>query len=162
MGLIPDWQPIYYQPDELELPYFIPDTTEARSDVAAQYTTMSRLDQGVGLILQEIKNAGFENNTLVMYTSDNGIPFPNGRTNFYDSGLREPMFISSPLHKERKNQITYSLTSLLDVVPTLIDWYGLSNETQVGNLTGRSLLPLLIEGIVSFLNKRLYRIYQKN
>lgn len=146
MGLIPDWQPIYYQPDELILPYFIPDTIEARRDLAAQYTTISRLDQGVGLILQELKNAGHGEDTLVIYSSDNGIPFPNGRTNFYDSGLREPMFISSPLHKERRNQVTYSLASLLDVVPTLIDWYGLSNGSQAGSLTGRSLLPLLIKG----------------
>lgn len=131
MGLIPDWQPIYYQPDELILPYFIPDTIEARRDVAGQYTTISRLDQGVGLILQELKNAGHGEDTLVIYSSDNGIPFPNGRTNFYDSGLREPMFISSPLHKERKNQITYSLASLLDVVPTLVDWYGLNTENEI-------------------------------
>lgn len=42
---------------------------------------------GVGLILEELENAGLKNNTLVIYTSDNGIPFPNGRTNLYDSGL---------------------------------------------------------------------------
>lgn len=47
MGVIPDWQPIYYQADELQLPYFIPDTLAARQDVAAQYTTISRLDQGL-------------------------------------------------------------------------------------------------------------------
>lgn len=46
MGHIPDWIPIIYQPDEINLPYFIPDTLEARIDVAAQYTTISRLDQG--------------------------------------------------------------------------------------------------------------------
>lgn len=42
---------------------------------------------GVGLVLEELKNAGFKDNTLVIYTSDNGIPFPNGRTNLYDPGL---------------------------------------------------------------------------
>lgn len=46
MGKIPDWQPIYYVPEQIELPYFIQDTMEARRDVAAQYTTISRLDQG--------------------------------------------------------------------------------------------------------------------
>lgn len=46
-GLIPDWQPWYYQWDEVALPYHIQDTEEARRDVAAQYTTMSRLDQGI-------------------------------------------------------------------------------------------------------------------
>ena len=41
---------------------------------------------GVGLILQELKNHGVENETLVIFSSDNGIPFPSGRTNFYEPG----------------------------------------------------------------------------
>lgn len=49
MGTISDWQPIYYQADEIDLPYFLPDTPATRRDVAAQYTTISRLDQGVKL-----------------------------------------------------------------------------------------------------------------
>ncbi|ENN73961.1 hypothetical protein YQE_09462, partial [Dendroctonus ponderosae] len=130
MGLIPDWHPITYQWDEIVPPFYVPDTEAARKDIAAQYTTMGRLDEGVGLILKELENAGYSDNTLVMFSSDNGIPFPNGRTNLYDSGLAEPMFLSSPFHKERKNQVTNSLASLLDIVPTLLDWYGISeNDT---------------------------------
>lgn len=104
---------------------------------------------GVGLILKELENSGHLNDTLVIYTSDNGIPFPNGRTNLYDSGLAEPMFISSPLHKERRHQVTNSLASHLDIVPTLLDWYGINyGDTAIfgRGITGRSLLPLLIKG----------------
>lgn len=43
-------------------------------------------EAGVGLVLKELENAGELNNTLVIYTSDNGIPFAGGRTNLYDSG----------------------------------------------------------------------------
>lgn len=46
MGMIPDWKPISYSPDQVIVPYFIQDTPAARLDLAAQYTTMSRLDQG--------------------------------------------------------------------------------------------------------------------
>ena len=46
MGLIPDWKPVVYQPSDIIVPYFIPDTEAARIDLAAQYTTISRLDQG--------------------------------------------------------------------------------------------------------------------
>ena len=52
----------------------------------AQYTTISRLDQGIGLLLEELKIWQVENDTLVILSSDNGIPFPSGRTNFYDPG----------------------------------------------------------------------------
>lgn len=46
MGRIPDWQPWYYQWEQVQLPYHVQDTEPARRDIAAQYTTMSRLDQG--------------------------------------------------------------------------------------------------------------------
>ena len=47
MGLIPDWHPIPYDPAKVKVPYFVPDTPTARKDIAAQYTTVSRLDQGM-------------------------------------------------------------------------------------------------------------------
>lgn len=159
MGTIPDWHPIYYQWDEIDIPYNVPDTEPTRRDLAAQYTTISRLDQGVGLVLAELKAAGVADDTLVMYTSDNGPPFPAARTNLYDAGIREPMFVSSPEHRERRNQVTYAMSSLLDVVPTLLDWFnatangGEKNANKKADfkkpstpivLTGLSLLPLLI------------------
>lgn len=145
MGLIPDWHPIYYVWDEISLPYYVPDTEPARRDIAAQYTTISRLDQGVGLVLKELEMAGVDKNTLVMYTSDNGPPLPSGRTNLYQPGLTVPMFISSPDAKARKNQVTNAMTSLLDVMPTFLDWFGVSHKGNKYNLTGKSLLPLLKE-----------------
>ncbi|XP_014234824.1 N-sulphoglucosamine sulphohydrolase [Trichogramma pretiosum] len=149
MGKIPDWNPVYYDWQQVKVPYFVPDTESARREIAAQYTTMSRLDQGVGLLMKELENAGFKNDTLVIYTSDNGIPFPSGRTNLYDPGMAEPMIISSPVHKDRKNEATHSMTSLLDITPTLLDWFGIKDARKVkkhaANLTGKSLLPLLKE-----------------
>ena len=47
MGLIPDWKPIYYSCDEIEVPYYLPNSTVIREDISAQYTTISRLDQGL-------------------------------------------------------------------------------------------------------------------
>nr|XP_019542958.2 N-sulphoglucosamine sulphohydrolase [Aedes albopictus] len=159
MGLIPDWHPIYYVWDELILPYYIPDTEPARRDVAAQYTTISRLDQGVGLVLKELADAGFDKDTLVVYTSDNGPPLPAARTNLYDPGMAEPMFMRSPDPKSRRNDVTYSMTSHLDLLPTFLEWFNVSypydlheeSDTNVIDqqhppqpvLTGKSLLPLL-------------------
>lgn len=69
-------------------------------------------------------------------------------------GMAEPMMISSPIHGHRKNSMTYSMTSLLDIVPTILDWFNitymdyLSNSNEVSSpLTGKSLLPLLLEGM---------------
>ncbi|XP_041838469.1 N-sulphoglucosamine sulphohydrolase [Melanotaenia boesemani] len=152
MGRIPDWTPVYYTPEQVKVPSFVPDTPAARADLAAQYTTVSRLDQGIGLVLQELRDAGYENDTLVIYSSDNGIPFPNGRTNLYQSGTAEPMLVSSPEQKERWGDTSQAYVSLLDITPTVLDWFSVSypsyslpgSPTTQVLLTGRSLLPALV------------------
>uniref|UniRef100_A0AAQ5ZI49 Sulfatase N-terminal domain-containing protein n=1 Tax=Amphiprion ocellaris TaxID=80972 RepID=A0AAQ5ZI49_AMPOC len=152
MGRIPDWTPEYYTPEQVKVPPFVPDTPAARADLAAQYTTVSRLDQGIGLVLQELREAGYENDTLIIYSSDNGIPFPNGRTNLYQSGTAEPMLVSSPEHRERWGDASNAYVSLLDITPTILDWFSVSypSYSLPGSpatpvyLTGRSLLPALV------------------
>ncbi len=149
MGTIPDWHPIDYSPDDVYVPFFVQDTPAAREDLAAQYRTISRLDQGIGLVLQALKDYNFDQDTLVIYSSDNGIPFPNGRTNLYDPGMGEPMIISSPYATERWGQESQAMVSLTDITPTVLDWFTLPypNYTLFGpnpiKLPGRSLLPIL-------------------
>ena len=93
---------------------------------------------------------GLLNDTLIIYTSDNGIPFPNGRTNVYDSGVREPFVVASPIHAKSAGATSDALVSLLDVTPTILDWFNVSyptydmfeNHGKV-KIHGKSLLPLL-------------------
>lgn len=63
------------------------------------------------------------------------------------------MMIRSPIPNHRRNSVTHSLTSLLDIVPTLLDWFNIPytdqssfDTNEAPHLTGKSLLPLLIEG----------------
>ncbi|XP_038227539.1 N-sulphoglucosamine sulphohydrolase isoform X2 [Dermochelys coriacea] len=150
MGWIPDWKPQTYSPEHVQLPYFVPDTPAARADLAAQYTTIGRMDQGIGLVLEELRSTGLHNSTLVIYTSDNGIPFPSGRTNLYWSGTAEPMLVSSPEHTERWGQVSQAYASLLDLTPTILDWFAIPYPsysifgTKTVQLTGKSLLPALL------------------
>ena len=60
---------------------------------------------GIGLILDELEKAGHKDDTLIAYTSDNGIPFPYGRTNVHEPGIKEPFLLSSPKHMERAGQV---------------------------------------------------------
>ncbi|XP_059764696.1 N-sulphoglucosamine sulphohydrolase isoform X1 [Balaenoptera ricei] len=149
MGQIPDWTPQTYNPKDVQVPYFVPDTPAARADLAAQYTTISRMDQGIGLVLQELRGAGVLNDTLVIFTSDNGIPFPSGRTNLYWPGTAEPMLVSSPEHPKRWGQVSEAYVSLLDLTPTILDWFSIPYPSYAifgsknVQLAGRSLLPAL-------------------
>ena len=52
--------------------YFFQNSKTVREELANMYTGLSRLDQGVGLFMKELEDAGRLNNTLVIYTSDNG------------------------------------------------------------------------------------------
>ncbi|KAF2353854.1 Sulfatase N-terminal [Trinorchestia longiramus] len=147
MGSIPDWTPVLYDADHVHVPYYVQDTPVVREDLAAQYTTISRLDQGVGVVLQELEKAGFLEETLILFSSDNGSPYPNGRTNTYEPGLQVPLVVSSPRDQNSWNTRTNELTSLLDVVPTVLDWFNITypNYTifykdKPITLTGRTLL----------------------
>lgn len=71
---------------------------------------------GIGLVLRELRDAGYENDTLVIYSSDNGIPFPNGRTNLYQSGTAEPMIVSSPEHRKRWGGTSRAYVTLLGMI----------------------------------------------
>ncbi|PIK56590.1 hypothetical protein BSL78_06511 [Apostichopus japonicus] len=152
MGTMPDWKPVLYDPKDVIVPYFVPDTPIVREELSAQYTTISRLDQGIGLVLKELEAAGYSDNTLILYSSDNGIPFPYGRTNAYEPSTMEPLLVSSPLTTDRNGQTTEAFASLVDIVPTVLDWFNVSypsyhifGKTKDVELTGKSLLPLLHE-----------------
>ena len=57
------------------------------------------------MVLEEIQKHNYLNDTLVIYTSDNGIPFPSGRTNLYDPGIREPFLLHIPQHPKTWNKV---------------------------------------------------------
>lgn len=150
MGLIPDWNPVNYSPDEVKVPYYLPDTNATRSDLAAFYRTISRYDQGIGIFMKLLEDFGYAENTLVFLSSDNGIPFPNAKTTLYDPGMGEPLLISNPLAKQRWNSSTQAIASHTDFVPTILDWFGLPSPSYSINgrkviLQGTSLLPVTVK-----------------
>jgi N-sulfoglucosamine sulfohydrolase len=128
-----------YDPKDVRLPYFLPDVPEAREEFAEYAQAVSRLDHGVGLVLAALKDAGRADDTLVVFLSDNGIPFPGAKTTQYDAGLRLPLLVASPAQRSRGGT-SNALASWVDLAPTALDWAGLKAPPQ---MTGRSLLPVL-------------------
>ncbi|XP_072168361.1 N-sulphoglucosamine sulphohydrolase-like [Diadema setosum] len=149
MGVIPDWTPFHYSPHEVIVPAYLPDNLVTRQDIAAQYTSMSRLDAGIGMLLRELERTGHLDDTLIIYSGDNGIPFPNAKTTLYEMGIREPMLISSPDHPHSWGHTSPAFVNTLDFFPTILDWFGVPFESynifpnQPVCLTGKSIIPLL-------------------
>lgn len=135
----PNTPSVKYNPKEVPLPYHLPDQPEVRAELAEYYESISRLDHGVGLMMKVLEETKNLDNTLIVFLSDNGIPFPGAKTTLYDAGVRLPLIVKSPAQK-KPGTVCDAMTSWTDIAPTLLDWAGVKPATD---MRGRSLLPLL-------------------
>jgi N-sulfoglucosamine sulfohydrolase len=130
-----------YDPAKVVVPGHLPDLPEVRRDLADYYESISRLDSGVGLLMDALRETGHSSDTLVIYLSDNGRAFPGAKTTLYDEGIHLPLIIWSPT--QRKHGIRNdAMVSWVDILPTILDWTGVS-APQSQQLPGRSILPIL-------------------
>ncbi len=121
------------------LPFIGIDTPRIRKAVANYYNCLSRLDTGIGMLLQELANAGRAENTLVIYLGDHGSQFPRGKMTCYESGLRIPLIVRWP-GRARSGLVKSELVSTVDILPTILQAVGA--EVPAG-LVGRSIRSLL-------------------
>lgn len=136
---IPGFDQPHYDPDEVIVPGFLPDEPEVRRDLAEYYGAVSRFDHGVGLVLDALEKAGREEDTMVIVTSDHGMPFPGAKASSFDTGHHCPLLISTPDLKKPGSRNS-ALMNWVDLAPTIYDWCGLQGPED---LPGRSLLPVL-------------------
>lgn len=117
----------------------LPDTPETRLDTASFYESISSLDRGVGAVLDALDETGLAENTLVICTTDHGIPFPGAKATLYDRGLGVMLILRGPGGFTGGRAID-ALVSHIDVYPTICDLTGIDHPTF---LQGESLLPLV-------------------
>lgn len=134
-------QHLKYDPADVSIPFFLSDVPEVRQELAEYYSAVWRMDQGVGMLLQELTKAGLDDSTLVMFTSDNGPPFVNSKSTLYDAGVRLPLIIRTP--GCTPGVVNPNLVSFVDILPTFLDWAG--HAEIKGKRRGRSILPILGE-----------------
>ena len=129
-------------PSKVKVPAIFPDTPEVRSDICDYFFEIQRFDQQTGEMLELIEKAGQLDDTLVVVTSDNGMPFPRGKANLYDLGTRMPLAIRWPKCVPGGRTVD-DFVNLTDMAPTFLAAAGLMPPKQ---MTGRSLLKLLASG----------------
>ena len=100
---------------------------------------MQRFDRHLGRLLETLEKAGELDNTIVVVTSDNGMPFPRCKANLYDLGTHVPLAIRWP-GKIKAGRIVEDFVSLEDLAPTFLEVAGLKPPAA---MTGRSLLNVL-------------------
>ena len=132
--------PVVYLPAEVKVPEYLPDHPEVRAEWAEYLQAVSRLDQGVGRLVKALQETGKYEQTLILFISDNGPPFPGAKTTLYDPGMRLPLIVRSPDQKLR-GITTNALVNWTDLAPTILDFAGAKGPSYP--LHGRSFLPVL-------------------
>jgi arylsulfatase A-like enzyme len=127
---------------DITVPAYFPDLPEVRSDIADYYFEVQRFDRDCGEILAALEKSGRAANTIVVMTSDNGMPFPRCKANLHDSGSRMPLAIRWTA-KAKGGRRSDAFVAHYDLAPTFLEAAGL---TIPSDTVGRSLVPLLVDG----------------
>ncbi|MBT5927006.1 MAG: sulfatase-like hydrolase/transferase, partial [Verrucomicrobia bacterium] len=108
-------------------------------DMALYYDEATRLDGFVGKVMDAVEDQGISENTLIVFISDNGRPFPRDKTTLYDSGIRTPMFA---VWKDKilKNSICNELVSSIDLGTGFMELAGMKIPEE---MDGRSFASLI-------------------
>jgi N-sulfoglucosamine sulfohydrolase len=133
--------PVHYKPAGVIVPPFLPDTPTCRAELAQYYQSISRIDSGVGRLVEILKKAGKFDNTLIIYMSDNGVPFPGAKTTVFEPGLKLPCIVRNP-NTKKHGVVNEAFISWVDIAPTILDYAGVkvpANQKRHGH----SFLPIL-------------------
>ena len=118
-----------HSPVDVRIPVHLPDNDQTRQDLAAYYDEIYRLDQYVGEIVRELEKDNLSENTLILFISDNGRPFPRDKTTLYDGGIKTPWIVKWPARVEKGSQ-TQALVSSVDIAPTFLSLAGVEGEAN--------------------------------
>ncbi len=120
------------------VPPYLQDTEEARRELAQFQGNVRTMDAAVGVILDALREAGLDENTIVIYTVDHGLDFPRAKRTLYDTGTAIALIMRWPAGGIAEGRVCDGLVSNVDLVPTLLELLGIDAPD---NLDGLSFAP---------------------
>ena len=115
--------PVVIPPEKVNLPPYYPDHPIIRRDVARVYSNITIMDREVGEFIDQLKEAGLYDETIIIFYSDHGGPLPRGKREIYDTGLKVPMIIRFP-GNEHAGKVVDDLVSFIDIPATILSLAG--------------------------------------
>jgi arylsulfatase A-like enzyme len=124
-----------HDPAKVRLPRFLPDTPAVRQDLAHYHDEIARMDAECGVLLDLLRKHGAAENTLVVFTGDNGMPFPRAKGSCYDPGIRVPLLARWP------RRLTPGVRSdLIAHVDLPVAWLAAAGIAKPPKMQGRDFL----------------------
>jgi uncharacterized sulfatase len=112
-------------PDKVVVPPFFPDHPIVRSDILDYYVEVEHFDKMVGRAIEALEERGLLDKTIIVVTSDHGMPFPRAKASLYDAGTRVPLAIRWPKGIKGQGRVVNEFVSLSDLAPTFVEAAGL-------------------------------------
>ncbi len=125
--------------DEIVVPPYFPDLRAVRSDLADYAIEVEYADAHIGRALELLEKSGELENTLIVITSDHGMPFPYVKGQIHEDGFRLP-FVARWGKGIKPGRVVQDFVNVRDIAPTFLELAGAAIHPQI---TGRSLAPLL-------------------
>ncbi len=133
------WKKAGKNPAEAEVPDFYPDNATIRGDLQDYAVEVEWYDTHIGRAIKALEEHGLLDNTLILVTSDHGMPFPRVKGQIYEEGFHVPLVAYWKGVIEPGRKIS-DFVSFPDVAPTIMEAVGLEPHEQ---MTGTSFLDLL-------------------
>lgn len=124
---------------DVKVPDFLPNDPEIKSDMLDYLYEIQWFDSHLDRMIRLLEEKGELENTLIVVTSDNGMPFPRAKANVYEYGFHVPMAIrwGSTI---KGGRTVDDLVSSVDLAPTFLEAAGIKNHPM--QLEGRSLMTI--------------------
>lgn len=126
---------------QVDVPGFFPDTDEIKGDMLDYAVEIEWADSHLYKMLNYLDSIGELDNTVVMVTADNGMPFPRAKANCFEYGVHVPLAISYPKGFPGKRRVD-DLVGFVDIAPTILELAGVEPDGMLP-ISGRSIVNIL-------------------
>lgn len=124
-----------YPPEDIKVPPYLVDVPETRQALSRYYAEVTDFDRELGEVDAILKRNGLKDDTIFIYTSEQGAQFPHGKWTCYDVGLHTALIIRWPGHVAA-GSVSDALVQYVDLLPTLLDAVGVDPTTVDTGLPG--------------------------
>ncbi|MFX1324286.1 MAG: sulfatase [Promethearchaeota archaeon] len=126
-------------PNYVKVPPFLPDNDMVREDLGLYYGCIERVDLAIGKILKCLDKFNLRKNTLFIFTTDHGSPFPRAKCTLYDPGIKTALIMNYPESEFIEGgRVIHEMISNIDLLPTVLEIVGCKPPRQI---EGRSFYP---------------------